>query len=115
MAYDNAGNTTVKAQQATNPMTFTYDNANRIVTMLQGANLTTCTYDTTGNLTVENLATALTTNSYDNENRLTGIVNPDATRSTYTYAGDGLRRSAYEPGGVLTTFIWDGDDYLGEV
>jgi hypothetical protein len=28
--------------------------------------------------------------------------------------GDGLRRSAIEAGGVLMTFIWDGNDYLME-
>ncbi|MCW3096934.1 MAG: hypothetical protein JWL77_2552, partial [Chthonomonadaceae bacterium] len=51
----------------------------------------------------------------DNENRLTGIQFPNGTRSTYTYAGgDGLRRSAFEAGNVLITFIWDGNDYLME-
>ena len=35
--------------------------------------------------------------------------------STYKYVGDGLRRSVIEPGGALTTVIWDGSDYLGEV
>ena len=48
-------------------------------------------------------------------NRLTGIQFPSGTRSTYTHSGgDGLRRSALEAGGVLTTFIWDGNDYLME-
>ena len=45
-------------------------------------------------------------------NRLT--QHPDATSSLYRYAGDGLRRSAQEPGEAFTTFIWDGDDYLME-
>ena len=95
-------------------MSFAYDNANRIVTMLQGTNRTTYTYDATGNLTLENLASSLTSYAYDNENRLTGIQFAGATRSTYTCNGEGLRRSAFEAGGTLTTFIWDGDDYLGE-
>ena len=95
-------------------MSFAYDNANRIVTMLHGANLTTYTFDSTGNLTLENLAGSLTSYSYDNENRLTLIQFSNATLSTYTYAGGGLRRSAFEAGGTLTTFIWDGADYLGE-
>jgi hypothetical protein len=34
--------------------------------------------------------------------------------STYSYAGDSLRRSAFEAGGTLTTFLWDGSDYLME-
>ncbi|MFN8140448.1 MAG: hypothetical protein U0R49_11685 [Fimbriimonadales bacterium] len=32
----------------------------------------------------------------------------DGTRSTYTYDGDGQRRSRIEPGGSLTTLINDG-------
>ena len=34
--------------------------------------------------------------------------------STMQYDGDGLRR-VLEEGLVRTTFVWDGDDYLGEV
>jgi YD repeat-containing protein len=51
---------------------------------------------------------------YDNENRLTDVKLPAGTLSTYTYAGDGLHRSAFEAGGSLTTMIWDGTDYLME-
>ena len=69
----------------------------------------------TGRRIGENAAGSLTAYQYDNENRLTSIRFPDGTRSTYTYAGDGLRRTAFEAGGTLTTMVWDGDDYLGEV
>jgi YD repeat-containing protein len=51
---------------------------------------------------------------WDSENRLLNVLYADGTRSTYTYEADGLRRSAQEPGGSLTTFIWDGTDYLME-
>ncbi|MCH8274748.1 MAG: hypothetical protein IH851_08155 [Armatimonadetes bacterium] len=51
---------------------------------------------------------------YDNENRLTKVTHPAGTFSTYTYDGDGKRRTAHEAGGSLTTMIWDGDDYLQE-
>lgn len=112
--YDNAGNTLVKWQQGTSPMSFAYDNANRIVTMLQGTNLTSYLYDATGNLTQENLNNSLTSYRYDNENRLLNIQFPGGTFSTYTYSGDGLRRSAFEAGGSPASFIWDGVDYLGE-
>ena len=53
-------------------------------------------------------------NVFDNENQLVGIQFSNGTLSTYVYAGDGLRRSAFEAGNVLTTFIWDGEDYLME-
>ena len=115
MVYDNAGNNLVKWEQGSQPMSFSYDNANRITTMLQGAALTTYQYDNTGNLTQENLNGALTTNIFDNENRLTFIQFPTGGVSSYTYAGDGLRRTAFEAGAVLTMTIWDGDDYLMEI
>ena len=45
---------------------------------------------------------------------MTSVRFPDGSRSTYTYEGDGLRRSAHEAGVGLVTFIWDGADYLME-
>jgi YD repeat-containing protein len=119
-SYDQAGNLEVKWHQGTNPMTFMHDAANRITTMLQGTTITSFTYDNNGNLTEENAASSRTTYSFDRENRLTGVRYSDGTRSTYTYAGgfpvegEGLRRSAHEPGGSLTTFVWDGSDYVME-
>ena len=111
-SYDAVGNIEVKWHEGSNPMTFVHDAANRITTMLQGTNRTTYTYDNNGNLTEENLSGSRTTYVYDNENRLVTIVNADATRSSYTYDGDGLRRSKQEPGGSLTTMVWDGSEYL---
>ena len=35
------------------------------------------------------------------------------TRETYTYDGDGLRRTK-KLGLATTTFVWDGSDYLQE-
>lgn len=113
-AYDPAGNLTLKWEQGSAAMQFTVDAANRLVTMTQGANLTTFLFDANGNQVEEDLLGAKTTYVYDQANRLVRVLNPDGTRSTYTYAGDGLRRSAQEPGEALTTFIWDGDDYLME-
>jgi YD repeat-containing protein len=72
-----------------------YDAASRLSTSVQGSLVTTC--------------------AYDGENRLASVSSP-AGRSTYTYQGsDGLRRTKQEPGGPLTTMVWDGSDYLGEV
>ncbi len=41
-------------------------------------------------------------------------MNSDGTRETMTYDGDGLRRRKQTASGV-TTYVWDGGDYLGEV
>ena len=76
---------------------------------------TTFTYDNNGNPSVDNINANPQTYTYDNENRLTKVVwaNRTAT-STYTQAGDGLRRTKQENGTTLTTIIWDGDEYLME-
>jgi YD repeat-containing protein len=123
-SYDAVGNILTKHHQGSSPMSFTYDDADRIVTMIQGTQLTTFTYDNTGNLTAEHMYDngadneTFSTYSYDHENRLVVAKEPPTTVSTYTYDGDGLRRTSKSNTGeeesVLTTFIWDGADYLGE-
>ena len=67
-----------------------------------------------------NIGNALITMGYDKENRqithnLTGTI------VTYTYSGDGLKRSEITtdnagdpPGLLITTMIWDGSEVLGE-
>jgi YD repeat-containing protein len=95
-------------------MTMAFNAANEITTIQQGSGVTTVAYDANGNQVGENLLGSLTTYSFDNENRLVGVAFSNDTRSTYSYAGDGLRRSAFEAGGTLTMFIWDGSDYLME-
>ena len=75
----------------------------------------TYTYDDDGSQTTENRGGVTTGYVYDDENRLTKITHPDATLSTYTYAGDGMRRTVHEPGTSIKTMVWDGSDYLGEV
>ena len=115
--YDAVGNVLVQQRQIIPTETHTYDAFNRIVTSLRGGSiLTTFTYDNNGNPTLENIAGNPQSYTYDKENRLTKVVwAGDTATSTYTYAADGLRRSKQETGTALTTMIWDGDDYLGEV
>ena len=47
--------------------------------------------------------------------RGTSAAQPDGSVSTYSYQGDGLRRTAQEPGQPVRTMVWDGGDYLGEI
>ena len=35
--------------------------------------------------------------------------------TTYSYAGNGQRRSYQKPGQAINTIVWDGSDYLGEI
>jgi YD repeat-containing protein len=94
-------------------MSFTYDAANQMTTMLQGSLLTTYTFDANGNQQLEHTPTANTQYHYDDENRLTLMTAP-AVRNTYTCNGDSLRTTHIEISTTLTTEIWDGTDYPGE-
>ncbi len=50
---------------------------------------------------------------YDKENR--EVVNKrGGTVVSYTYSGDGLKRSEVTGSGT-TTLVWDGSEYVGEV
>ncbi len=94
--------------------------AGRVVTTVQASKLCTFIYDLNGNLSSiagwvvsQNENTSMT---YDYENRL--HVHTDhlvSKKVTYTYSGDGLKRREVSQTGVVTTFVWDGSEYLGEV
>jgi hypothetical protein len=43
------------------------------------------------------------------------LTNPDGTIVSNTYAGDGMRRTTQQPGKAVSTMIWDGSDYLGQI
>lgn len=92
-----------------------YDIADRLTTSQFGVAITSYTYDANGNKTCENVNGVNTYYAYDNENKLAKRTDPDLRIATYTYQADGLRRSKQEPGEALTTFVWDGLNYLGEV
>jgi YD repeat-containing protein len=51
--------------------------------------------------------------TYDKENRMKEFFE-DAVVHTFSYDGDGQKRSE-KKNGVLSTLIWDGTDYLGEI
>jgi YD repeat-containing protein len=116
-SYDPMSNTLLKWQQAAGattaaPQTMSYDPANRLEISTTGNLITTFAY---GNVMIstEQTGTSTTSYSYDGETRLVGVDYSSGAPSTYTYQGyDGLRRSAIEPGGSLTTMVWDGSDYL---
>jgi YD repeat-containing protein len=114
MTYNAVGSTLVKWHQGQPPQTMVYDSNNAQVTSTSGDVITSFGYDNMGNQTAQNTGPVIRS-SWDPENRLIGISNPDGTLSSYTYQGyDGMRRSAWEPGQALTTFVWDWTSYLGE-
>lgn len=111
---DALGNVLVKWYQGNSPFTMTYDAASRLQTMTSGGASTAYSYDNAGNMTLENLSGVQTGYVYDGENRLTKITNSDLSLVTNTYQGDGLRRTAQQPGGNVSTMVWDGANYLGQ-
>jgi hypothetical protein len=66
-----------------------------------------------GNQTNQQLPWQKTTITYDKENRMKTFAE-DTVVQTYTYDGDGQKRSENK-NGTVTTIVWDGTDYLGEI
>lgn len=85
---------------------------------MDGPTPVTYTYDNNGNMTSENRNGAQTQSVYDRSNRLKAeVTDLGDSRTTMLYDGDGLRlvKQLTDQGLVVTTYVWDGSDYLGEV
>lgn len=109
---DGAGNLRTMWEGGSFPKTFTFNAADRLVTMVEGANLTTYSHTGYGALASEITGTSTTTYSYSGQDHLIGVIDSSAIRSTYTFDGDGLRRTAQNGNVQATTMVWDGSDYL---
>lgn len=112
-AYDAAGNMVTITEFG--PHSFTFDLAGRIVKGYSyNGSVITHTYDDNGNLVnvdgYNEEGTGTVIMAYDKENRLVNEMR-NGTVATYTYSGDGLKRSSIVDGAV-TTLVWDGSEYL---
>ncbi len=114
-SYDPLDNTLLKWYQGQYPQTMTYNVASQQVTMVLGAATTNYTYNQAGAETSESASGAVTGYVYDCENRLLKTTTPAFAVTTYSYGGDGLRRSYQKPGQPINTLVWDGANYLGEI
>jgi RHS repeat-associated protein len=114
--YDEVGNILKKHHEGSNPLTMSYDAANRLTTSLLGTTqLTTFTYSNAGEMTEERCDSLgiRATFVYDGEHRCVNEIR--ATTHSYTYAFDGLRRSAHMAGTAnAISFVWNGTDLLNE-
>lgn len=110
---DGVGNLLTMWEGGSFPKTFTHNAADRLVTMVEGADLSTFTYS--GFLALATMTTGNQTTSYaySGQDQLVSELRPSGQQSTYTFDGDGLRRTAWEHGAAgSTTVVWDGSDYL---
>lgn len=98
-------------------MTIAYDGDNRQVTIQDGPTRVTFTFDNNGNTTSENRGGVITNYEYNRRNRLKSIGPALGTPADFEhmkYNGDGLRRTK-EKDLAVTTYVWDGSEYLGEI
>ena len=109
---DPVGNLLVMWEGGAAPKTMTYDATSRITTMAEGANLTTYTYTSYNALESETQGERITSYSYNGQDQLILVTPPNNRKSTYTFDGDGMRRTAQEGNVLPTTMVWEGSDYL---
>jgi RHS repeat-associated protein len=111
-AYDAVSNRQTEVSNS-GTTTYAYDDADRLTTVdPPGAGATTYAFDANGNQT----AAGATTFTYDRADRLrTAVVG--STTETYTYWGDGTRRSAStgSQANKTTRFVWDRNQALPQV
>ena len=115
-AYDNAGNRTqVKVTRGTIITTtdYTYDQLNRLETVIDTSGITTYTYYDNGNLNTVTAPNGIVTDyDYNSVNQLTVLTTKNAAGSvlsSYTYGlGDaGRREDITEADGRFTDYIYD--------
>jgi YD repeat-containing protein len=86
---------------------YTYDLSGRLQSSTDGG---AYTYDADGNLTAVSGLGSTANMSYDMADRLVQYTQGSSV-STFTYDGNGLKRSENSGSGV-TTLVWDGNNYL---
>jgi len=116
---DGVGNLRTMWEGGSFPRTFTFNAADRLVTMVEGASLTTYAWTGYGALETEITGSQTTGYAYNGQDQLTVVTEPSGDKTTYSFDGDGLRRSVATtnqnqdpPTLDVTTMVWDGSDYL---
>ena len=117
-AYNAVGNRTSHVENGLTT-TYTYDACNALVsqrtrnsskvTVSQGT--TQC--DANGNVTAQTQDGQTTTYLWNTQNYLTKVTAPDGSSESYTYCGEGIRRTVVNASGTRT-FIRDGKNILLE-
>ncbi|MGD9729896.1 MAG: RHS repeat domain-containing protein, partial [Nitrospiraceae bacterium] len=116
---DGVGNLKTMWEGGNFPKTFTFNAADRLITMVEGASLTTYAWTGYGALESEITGNSTTGYAYNGQDQLAVVTEPSGDKTTYSFDGDGLRRSvattnvSQDPPTLdVTTMVWDGSDYL---
>jgi len=116
---DGVGNLKTMWEGGNFPKTFTFNAADRLATMVEGASLTTYAWTGYGALESEITGNQTTGYAYNGQDQLAVVTAPSGDKTTYSFDGDGLRRSVATtnvnqdpPTLDVTTMVWDGSDYL---
>jgi YD repeat-containing protein len=113
--YDASGNRTRMTDRKGQEQTFTYDQANRLTSVIAGGQTITYSYDATGNRLTMADPTGTTTYQYDNLDRQTRATYPDgrAVQAAYDLAGN--RTSLTNPGGITMQAFYDAANRLSQM
>ena len=112
-AYDPGGRKTLRSEDG-KPVTYTYDNANRLIGQLGVGRSATFVYDEIGNTTVKwHQGQAPLTMVYDPASRLVSNTQ-GAVKTTYTFDKNG-NMSTDTSGGVMTAYVYDKLNHLKKV
>ena len=111
-AYDALGNRTSKVENGV-ATTYVYGAANRLLSEQTGASVTTYAYDALGQCTQQNQDGAVTLYGWNELGQMVSVTAPDGTSESYSYCGDGIRRTATDSSGTRL-FIRDGQNILLE-
>ncbi|KAA0232249.1 MAG: hypothetical protein EDM74_13660, partial [Armatimonadetes bacterium] len=111
---DGVGNLKTMWEGGNFPRIFTFNAADRLVTMVEGASLTTYAWTGYGALESEITGNSTTGYAYNGQDQLAVVTDPSGDKTTYSFDGDGLRRSvattnqSQDPPTLdVTTFVWD--------
>jgi YD repeat-containing protein len=104
--YDAVGNVVVEQYVSGSEwVTYSYDGNQQMLTMRDRTGITTHTYSVLGALSQQVPSGNYTLSyGYDGVGNRTLLIDPDG----------GKRQTAQEVGADVTTFVWDGEDYLME-
>src|SRR5919109_261689 len=116
IAYDPAGNLSIRTEAKTHKTSYDYDANNRLITVTasDGASKTRYGFDEVGNLKTRTDANNhMTSYGYDAANRLTSVLTPRNEQWTYGYNANGDVTSLVDANGNASATAGDGTTTFG--